>query len=91
MKLIEIKMDEAEIKEIFLEEVKKRLEKIELETMLLDSKQLCRTLSLSWPTVERQFLSDPNFPKLRIGSKWLFNRKEVQDYIDRWSIKVKNN
>lgn len=84
--MFEIKMNDDELKKLYLAEVKKRLDKIELNALLLDSKQLCKMLSLSWPTVEKTFLVDPNFPRMRIGTKWVFNRKEVQDYIDRWSL-----
>ncbi|MEH7340860.1 helix-turn-helix domain-containing protein [Priestia megaterium] len=87
--MIEIKLDDDELKALYLEEVQKRLDKIELQSILMDTKQLCKVLSLSWPTVEKLFLSDPNFPSMRIGKKWLFNRKQVQDYIDHWSIEKK--
>jgi excisionase family DNA binding protein len=88
---MEIKLDEDELKDLYLAEVQKRLDKIELQTLLMDTKQLCKMLSLSWPTVEKIFLSDPNFPSMRVGKKWLFNRKLVQDYVDRWAIGVKRN
>jgi excisionase family DNA binding protein len=84
--MIEIKLDDEEVKALFLAEVKLRLDKIELEALLMNSKQLCKYLSLSWPTIEKVFLSDPNFPRIRIGSKWLFPRKEVERYIDIWTI-----
>lgn len=89
MKVIELKVNEEELKALYLDEVQKRLDKIELQTLLMDSKQLCKMLSLSWPTIERLFLGDPHFPSIRIGSKWLFNRKEVEAYIDCWSVQVK--
>lgn len=88
--MIEIKLDEKELKAIYLAEVQKRLDQIEFESLLMSSKQLCKMLSLSWPTVEKEFLRDPNFPKIRIGTKWLFNRSEVQQYINRWSNEMKN-
>ncbi|WML46445.1 helix-turn-helix domain-containing protein [Neobacillus sp. PS3-40] len=87
--MIDIKFNEDELKALYLEEVQKRLDKIELQSLLMDSKQLCRMLSLSWPTVEKMFLRDPNFPSIRIGSKWLFNRREVERYINLWSIEIK--
>jgi hypothetical protein len=87
--MVEIKLDDNELKEIYLLEVRKRLDKFEAESLLMDSKQLCKMLSLSWPTVVETFLTDPNFPSIRLGSKWLFNRCEVQEYINRWSIEVK--
>ncbi|MEH7747047.1 helix-turn-helix domain-containing protein [Neobacillus drentensis] len=89
--MLEIKLDDDELKALYLAEVQKRLDKIELQSMLMDTKQLCKMLSLSWPTIEKLFLSDPNFPSIRIGKKWVFNRKQVQDYIDRWSNEKKKN
>jgi excisionase family DNA binding protein len=87
--MFELKFDEEQLKALYLEEVQKRLEKIELQTLLMDSKQLCKMLSLSWPTVEKLFLRDKNFPSIRIGSKWLFPRKEVEKYIEMWAIEMK--
>ncbi|WWL81037.1 hypothetical protein V6B65_08405 [Bacillus altitudinis] len=46
-------------------------------------------LSLSRATVEKLFIYDPNFPSMRVGKKWLFNRQEVKEYINRWSIDVR--
>ncbi len=82
-------LDDNELKELYLAEVKKKLEGIEFQSILMDSRQLCKMLSLSWPTVEKTFLIDPGFPKLRVGKKWVFNRKEVQAYIDDWSLRNK--
>ncbi|WP_077620361.1 helix-turn-helix domain-containing protein [Bacillus sinesaloumensis] len=89
--MLEIKLDDEEVKALFLAEVKSRLDKIESEALLMNSKQLCKYLSLSWPTVEKVFLSDPNFPRIRLGSKWLFPRKEVERYIDIWAMENQAN
>jgi hypothetical protein len=85
-KVFDFKFNEDQLKALYLEEVQKRLDKIELQSMLMDSKQLRKMLNLSWPTIEKVFLSDPNFPKMRIGTKWLFNRQQVKEYVDRWSV-----
>lgn len=87
--MIEFKFDEEEMKALYMEEVQKRLDKIESQTLLLNSKQLCKMLSLSWVTVQKIFLSDPTFPSIRVGSKWLFPRKEVERYIEIWSDRIK--
>ncbi|WP_232311273.1 helix-turn-helix domain-containing protein [Robertmurraya korlensis] len=88
-KIIHLSLDEEGLKELYLSEVKKHLENIQMETILMDSKELCKMLNLSWPTIEKLFLCDPNFPYIRIGKKWIFNRNEVQDYIDRWFIEIR--
>jgi hypothetical protein len=86
--LIDIKFDEDELKALYLAEVQKRLDKIELQSMLMDSKELRKMLNLSWPTIERLYLHDPNFPKFRAGQKWCFNRQQVQEYINQWSSEM---
>ncbi|PAE25591.1 helix-turn-helix domain-containing protein [Bacillus sp. 7894-2] len=87
--MLNITLDEKEIKKLYLDEVRKRVEEIEEQALLIDTKELCRMLSLSRPTVEKLFIYNQNFPSMRVGKKWLFNRKEVEKYINRWSIDVK--
>lgn len=89
MHMLNISLDESELKKLYLEEVRKRVEEIEEDMFLIDSKELCRMLSLSRPTVEKLFIYNPNFPSMRVGKKWLFNRQEVKEYINRWSIDVR--
>lgn len=59
--------------------------------VLIDTKELCKMLSLSRPTVEKLFIYNPNFPAIRMGKKWLFHRKEVEAYINKWVKDVRNN
>ncbi|WHX78850.1 excisionase family DNA-binding protein [Priestia flexa] len=88
--MFNISLDENEFKKLALEEVRKRVEEIEEDMFLIDTKELCKLLSLSRPTVEKLFIYNPNFPSIRVGKKWLFNRNEVKEYINRWSIDVRN-
>lgn len=87
--MFNINLNEDELKTMYLEEVQKRLEDWEQQTMLMDMKELCKMLSLSRPTVEKLFIYNQDFPSLRVGKKWLFPRKEVEEYIKRWSLNVR--
>lgn len=98
--MLNISLDENELKTIYDEalqkrldswdkQVQQRLDDLENQSMLLDMKELCKRLNLSRPTVEKLFIYDPKFPAIRVGKKWVFNRKEVEEYINRWSIDVK--
>ncbi|MFA9559857.1 helix-turn-helix domain-containing protein [Evansella sp. AB-rgal1] len=87
--MFNINLNEDELKTIYLEEVQKRLEEWEQQTLLMDMKELCKMLSLSRPTVEKLFIYNSDFPSLRVGKKWLFPRKDVEEYIKRWSIDVR--
>lgn len=87
--MLNLSFDENEFKNLYLEEVRKRVDEIEEQTLLIDAKELCRMLSLSRPTVEKLFISEPDFPVLRYGKKLLFNRKEIEIYINEWSKNVR--
>jgi excisionase family DNA binding protein len=87
--VLNIIVDENELMKLYREEIRKRLDKIEDQTLFIDVKELCKMLSLSRPTVEKLFLYNPDFPKIRVGKKWLFNRKEVEAYIKQWSINIR--
>ncbi|MCR8978654.1 helix-turn-helix domain-containing protein [Brevibacillus laterosporus] len=87
--MFNINLNEDELKTLYLEEVQKRLEDWEQQTLLMDMKELCKMLSLSRPTVEKLFIYNPDFPSMRVDKKWLFPRKEVETYIKRWSIDVR--
>lgn len=87
--MLNISLDENELKKVYLEEVRKRVEEIEEQMLLIDTKELCKMLSLSRPTVEKLFINNKEFPSLRVGKKWLFPRKEVEEYIKRWSNDVR--
>ncbi|WP_026567871.1 helix-turn-helix domain-containing protein [Bacillus sp. UNC41MFS5] len=87
--MLNISLDENELKKLYLEEVRKRVDEIGEQMMLIDTKELCKMLSLSRPTVEKLFIYNQDFPSMRVGKKWLFPRKEVEEYIKRWSIDVR--
>ncbi|NRD80214.1 helix-turn-helix domain-containing protein [Bacillus sp. BRMEA1] len=77
--------DEKLMEELFLQEIQKQLDKFEQRSLLMDSHQLCDYLKLSWVTIEKEFLYDPDFPSLRYGRKWLFPRDEVESYVkNQW-------
>ena len=89
--MISFNIDEKELKELYLQKVDERLEELEREVFFMNSKQLSAYLNLSWNTIVENFLYDEDFPCLRAGSKWLFNRKEVQEYMDNYYEEVRNN
>jgi excisionase family DNA binding protein len=87
--MLNISVNDDELKKLYLEEVRKRVDEIEEQMLLIDTKELCKMLSLSRPTVEKLFIYNQDFPSMRVGKKWLFPRKEVEEYIRRWSIDVR--
>lgn len=89
--MLNITLDETELKKLYLEEIRKRTEEIEEQMLLIDTKELCKLLSLSRPTVEKLFIFNERFPCFRVGKKWMFHRKEVEEYINLWVKDVRKN
>lgn len=87
--MLNFSFDENELKKLYQDEIRKRMDEIEEQMLLIDAKELCKRLSLSRPTVEKLFIYNPNFPSMRVGKKWVFNSKEVEEFINRWSIDVR--
>jgi predicted DNA-binding transcriptional regulator AlpA len=81
---IDIQIDGELLKQIYREEVRRQLEIIKEEPLLIDMNELCEMLKLSRPTVEKNFLKNPDFPSMRINSKWIFNKKEVEAFLKEW-------
>ncbi|MEK3889637.1 helix-turn-helix domain-containing protein [Bacillus sp. FSL K6-3431] len=89
--MIRVEIDEQELKNIYLQKVEERLEELESVVFFMNSKQLCEYLNMSWNTIVDSFLYDEEFPSLKVGTKWLFNRKEVQKYMEKYYDEVKIN
>lgn len=82
--MINVQVDENEIEQIFLEELKKRLDHIELSRTLWDTNELKRHTCMSWNTIQERFFFDPRFPKYKIGGKWYFPAKETEEFLLMW-------
>lgn len=87
-KLIELKFDEGKLLEMYKQELQKRLEKIEAESLLMNGADLRKYLKLSWPTITELFLSRDDFKKIKVGSKYLFFRPDVDAFIENWVQEV---
>jgi phage pi2 protein 07 len=90
-KMINVEVDREQLKELYLQKVEERLKEIELEVFFMDSKQLSAYLNMSWNTIASNLLYEEDFPKVRLGTKWLFNRKEVQEFMQKYYIEIRNN
>ncbi|OKL37602.1 hypothetical protein [Domibacillus mangrovi] len=82
--MIEIKIDEDELRSIYLVEVQRRLDKIESESLLMTGAELKKYLNLSWPTISELFLWRDDFKRIKVGSKYLFFKPDVDVFIEKW-------
>lgn len=83
--MIEIQVNEAEIKAMYQAELQKRLDQLENEVVFWDTKELKRQTNMSWNTIQDYFFHDPNFPKFKLNQKWYFPAKECREFLISWA------
>jgi len=82
--VINVQVNEKEVEHLFIEELKKRLDRIEQNRTLWDTKELKRHTSMSWGTIQEKFFHDTRFPKHKVGGKWYFPAKECEQFLLMW-------
>lgn len=84
VKMFTVQLDEREIEQRFLEELRKRLDTVEQRFTFWDFKELCRQTHMSENNIKEKFFYDPRFPKRKVGAKWLFPAKETEEFLLMW-------
>ncbi|WP_203362411.1 hypothetical protein [Bacillus sp. REN10] len=82
--MINVQVDEMMIEQLFIEELKKHLDRIDRSRTLWDMKELCRQVSMSENNIKEKFFYDPRFPKHKIGGKWYFPAQECEEFLLLW-------
>lgn len=85
--MLSIEVNEREIEKLFLEELHKTLRKIETRYTFWDMKELCRQTHMSENNIKEKFFHDPNFPKHKVGAKWLFPAAKCEQFLLDWISK----
>ncbi|PIC70635.1 hypothetical protein CSV77_06855 [Sporosarcina sp. P16b] len=90
-KMITMKVDQEKLKGLYLQKIDEHLQELESVVFFVNSKQLATYLNMSWNKIVTHILYDEEFPKIRLGSKWLFHKKEVGKYMERYNNEVRKN
>lgn len=85
--MISVKVDEELLKEMVKQEIKEKLKKADRELIFFDFKELKRLTCLSENTIRTTFFYEPDFPKYKVGGKWLFPANETREYLLNWLSK----
>jgi lipopolysaccharide biosynthesis glycosyltransferase len=75
--MINIEVDQEKLKELYLQKIDEHLQESESDLLFMNLKQLATYLNMSWNTIVTHLLYEEEFPKIRLGSKRLFHKKEV--------------
>jgi phage pi2 protein 07 len=82
--VIEVKVDQEEMKQLYMAEIRKRLDQLEKEITFWDAKELKRQTNMSWNTIQDKFFYHPDFPKFKVGAKWFFPAAEARAFLTKW-------
>lgn len=82
--MVEIKLDENKIKQMYQEELEKHLSNLDNEMLFWDTATLCKKTNLSINTIKELFFYDPAFPKHKVGNKWLYPAEKAKNFLLEW-------
>lgn len=82
--MIEVKINESEVRELTLEKIEERLKQVDTELVFWDRNELMRRTCMSWTFIQQQFFYDERFPRRRVGKKWLFPAEETKRFLLQW-------
>ncbi|MEK4228932.1 group-specific protein [Solibacillus sp. FSL H8-0538] len=89
--MLQIQINDAAAEAILREEIRKRVDGLVHKATFWDMQELCRQVSLSETTVKETFFYDPDFPKFRVGRKWLINARLAEEFLYEWSSRQPKN
>lgn len=89
--MIKVNVDVEQLKEIYSQKIEERLKEIESHVFFLNSEQLEEYVNMSWNSITAHLMSDEEFPKIRLGRRWLFPRKKVKLYMEKYYEEVRDD
>lgn len=82
--MINISVDDEQIKQIFNEKVQEKLQDYDAELVWWDAKELCRRTCMSWTSIQERLFKERGFQRYKIGNKWYFPAKETREFLLKW-------
>jgi len=82
--MLQVQVDEDAVKKLYMEAIDNKLKDFKKDLIFWDSKELRRRTCLSWSTIQDTFFFDKDFPKVKLGGKWLFPAKETEEFLSKW-------
>ncbi|MCS1382761.1 hypothetical protein GY31_09145 [Lysinibacillus sphaericus] len=89
--MLQVQIDPSFAETILREEIQKNIEQVSIKTLFWDMKELCRQVQMSETFVKEQFFYNPDFPKFRVGKKWLMPAKQTEEFLLAWIAQQPRN
>lgn len=84
IQMIKIELDHEEVRQIYLEELRRAIQRVEKDTVFWDSKELSKQTRMCWDTIQKEFFFDPRFPKSKVGRKWMYPAQKTKAFLLIW-------
>ena len=82
--MIQVQVDEQLVIDMAREEIKAKLQTVEFEFVFWDLKTLCEKTCMSRSFVLETFFFLPDFPRYKVGTKWVIPAKEASEFLLKW-------
>ena len=82
--MLEVKVDEQVIHQLVKEEIQQKIKEVDSELVFWDRNELLRRTCMSWNFIQEQFFFHPDFPKYKVGTKWLFPAEKTKRFLLEW-------
>lgn len=82
--MLTVTVDEQYVHEEIAKQIKEAIEANNQQLVFWDTKELQRRTNMSWNFIQEKFFFDKDFPKYRVGSKWIFPAKECEEFLLKW-------
>lgn len=88
--MIQVQIDEDELKAAYLQKLDEKMKEIEDTVFFMNSKQLQKYLNMSWSSIVEHLLHEEDFGAIRLGAKWLFNKRQVDCFMETFYKNVRS-
>lgn len=82
--MLNVQINEQQVRELYIQKLEEKMKEVETELVFWDSSELKRRTCLSWNTIQDQFFFHPDFPKYKVGGKWMYPAEETKRFLLRW-------
>lgn len=84
MAMVDIQIDQSEVRQLYLQKLEEKIKQIDAELVYWDTAELKRRTGLSWNTIQEQFFFDQRFKKYKVGAKWVFPAQATKEFLLQW-------
>ena len=82
--MLTVQVNEEEMDDIIREEIKSKLSVLTHRHTFWDLNELSRQTCMSIKFIRDNFFFNEDFPKFRVGRKWLMPAEETEQYLLAW-------